>query len=193
VNASMMYQRSWFAYLQTPGYQAIELPYRGEDLSMVVFLPDRKDGLPDLEKTLSSALIDECLAQMQVCQVDLFVPRFKVTWGTVDLLEQLTALEMRLAFDPSRADFSGINGRRPPDPRALFFSAVYHQAFVDANEEGTEAAAAAAVTVTLGGLVYERIEVPVFRADHPFVFAIRERASGAILFLGRVADPTSAA
>ena len=98
---------------------------------------------------------------------------------------------MRLPFDPSQADFSGINGHRPPHEEALFFSAVFHKALVEVNEEGTEAAAATAGAVMLSASPGRRPRaVPVFRADHPFLFAIRDRMSGANLFLGRVADPT---
>jgi len=101
----------------------------------------------------------------------------------------LINMGMSLAFSAS-ADFSGINGRTPSDPEALFVSAVLHKAFVEADEEGTEAAAATAAVMAMGRRV--SVERPVvFRADHPFLFAIRDRASGAIVFLGRVADPTS--
>ena len=84
-----------------------------------------------------------------------------------------------------------VGGKQPPDDEALFFSAVFHQALVEVNEEGTEAAAATAAVLTLGAMP-ERAEgwVPVFRADHPFLFAIRHRRSGEILFVGRMADPT---
>ena len=90
------------------------------------------------------------------------------------------------AFDGRRADFSGMNGRVAPDDDALFISAVFHKAFVDVNEEGTEAAAATAVvTRSLGAA-----DRATFRADHPFLFALRERKSGTILFLGRLVDPS---
>ena len=98
---------------------------------------------------------------------------------------------MPLAFSPSQADFSGINGQQPPAENSLFISGVFHKAFVEVNEEGTEAAAATAVVMTLSGTRrYRPPPVPIFRADHPFLFAIRDRKSGAILFLGRIADPT---
>jgi serpin B len=114
-----------------------------------------------------------------------------MTWGTVDVREQLTALGMPLAFAPSKADFSGINGYEPPHEEALFIGPVFHKAFVEVNEEGTEAAAATGESVRLG-MEKGRVAPVVFRADHPFLFAIRDRKSGAILFLGRVADPTCA-
>jgi serpin B len=100
---------------------------------------------------------------------------------------------MPLAFTRFQADFSGINGYEPPDEESLFLSAVFHKAFVEVHEEGTEAAAATAAVVTRDGAALWPTKpppVPIFRADHPFVFAIRDRKSGAILFLGRMADPS---
>jgi serpin B len=163
-------------------YRAVDLAYRGGDLSMLVLLPDRKDGLRDLEKRLSVEMLDELVAQMRNRDVDLFLPRFKITWGTVDMRDPLTALGMPFPFNRLQADFSGINGHQPPHEDAFFISAAFHKAFAEVNEEGTEAAAATAVVLTLG-------EPSVFRADHPFLFAIRDRKNGAILFLGRLADP----
>jgi serine protease inhibitor len=97
-----------------------------------------------------------------------------------------------LPFDRSQADFSGINGYRPPNEEALFISAIYHKAFLDVNEVGTEAAAATAVGMDMlaMSLPSKRPPIPVFRADHPFFIAIRDRKSGTFLFLGRISDPT---
>jgi len=92
---------------------------------------------------------------------------------------------MTLAFSPSQADFSGISGHK----HAFYIGAVFHKAFVEVNEEGTEAAAATAVAMPRS-LLAKPLPVPTFRADHPFLFAIRDRMSGAILFLGRITDPT---
>ncbi|MCI0586295.1 MAG: serpin family protein [Planctomycetes bacterium] len=189
VRAPLMRQRAPVGYVQADGYQAVDLPYRGGELSMLVLLPDRVDGIRDLEGTISGRLVRNCAAKMSDREVDLLLPRFKVTWGTVDLRGSLAALGMALAFNRSKADLSGINGLKPPHEDALFFAAVFHKAFVDVNEEGTEAAAATAAVVTRG-MAAPAPPVPVFRADHPFLFAIRDRRSGAILFLGRMADPS---
>jgi serpin B len=156
-----------------------------------VLLPDKKDGLRNLETRLSARMLHECVAKMGVREVKLFLPRFKITWGTVNMGDQLTALGMTLAFNRSQADFSGINGHEPPHEEALFISAVFHKAFVEVNEEGTEAAAATAVTMPPTATLHSRPpRVPVFRADHPFLFAIRDRKTGATLFVGRMVDPT---
>lgn len=100
----------------------------------------------------------------------------------------LSSLGMPLAFTRFKADFSGINGHKPSHKESLFIAAVFHKAFVETNEEGTEAAAAMAVVAR--GASSRPTPIPVFRAVHPFLFAIRERTSGTILFLGRMADPT---
>ena len=191
VQAPLMHYQKQVRYLQARNYQAVDLPYRGDRLSMLVLLPNQKNGLKDLENALSAQMLRECVAQMFFREVRLFLPRFRINWGTVDLRGPLEALGMALPFTPFRADFSGINGRQPPDDDSLFISAVFHQAFVETNEEGTEAAAATAVTMLLTRRAMpSEVAIPVFRADHPFLFAIRDQKSGAFLFLGRVVDPT---
>jgi serpin B len=194
VTTPLMSQQEEVLHMQADGYQAVELSYEGGDLSMLVLLPDDDDGLPELETRLSPRVLREAMSQMRLRKVMLFLPRFTITWGTANMGSQLAALGMTHAFDPSKADFSGINGFRPPHQDALFISALYHKAFVEVTEEGTEAAAASSVVMTLGAAPSRKsTPVPVFRADHPFLFAIRDRNSGAILFLGRMVDPTKAA
>jgi len=191
VQAPLMHQHEDVRYMQAGGYQAVDLDYQGGDLSMLVLLPDKKDGLRDLETRLSTRMLHDCVARMRVREVKLFLPRFRATWEAIDLGAQLRALGMPLAFARSQADFSGINGHEPLDKESLFLSAVFHKAFVEVHEEGTEAAAATAVLMeTLGALRYSKPPpVPIFRADHPFLFAIHDRKSGALVFLGRMADP----
>jgi serine protease inhibitor len=191
VQVPLMHQQERFRYLQGRGYKAVELDYHGCELSMLLLLPDRKDGLADFDGTISPQMLHQCVSRLRTCEVELFLPRFRFTSGTINLNKQLAALGMTLPFDRSQADFSGINGHKPPHEEALFLSAVLHQALVEVNEEGTEAAAATAAVVLLGSSPIRRPRrpVPVFRADHPFLFAIRDRTSGALLFLGRVADP----
>jgi serpin B len=156
---------------------------------MLVILPDRKESLRDLEAALSVPMIRELASLDQRTKVELFLPRFKITWGVVDLVAALRVLGIQRAFT-QQANFSGINGYEPPDIEALFVSHVLHKAFSEVNEEGTEAAAATAVTTLCLGIDAHLSPPPVFRADHAFLFAIVDAKSGAILFLGRVADPT---
>ena len=192
VLAPLMHQHEDVRYLQGKGFQAVDLVYQGYDVSMLLILPAKIDGLPELEKKLSERMLRDCVARMKTREVELFVPRFKITWGTVNLCDLLIALGMPLAFDQTQADFSGINGHEPPDLDALFISSVFHKSFVEVNEVGTEAAAATAIGFTsMAAMCYEPPPVPIFRADHPFLYAIRERKSGAILFLGRMTNPTS--
>jgi serpin B len=174
----LMTQTARFPYLEGDTYQALELPYAGNDLSMVVLLPKQADGLPDLERQLTAGKLRPALAKLRPTEVQVVLPRFKVT-GAFDLAGTLQALGMKTAFT-EKADFSGMDGERD-----LFVSAVIHKAYVDVNEEGTEAAAATGVLMTRAAV---RIH-PVFRADHPFVFLIRDTRSGSILLLGRLANP----
>ena len=178
--------------VRASGYQAVDLRYAGGDLSMLVLLPDRSDGLPELDHAISAGMIRDCMGKMLPRDVGLYLPRFKLTWGALDLRDSLVKMGMKLAFDSRLGDFSGINGRVPPDADALFISAVLHKAFVDVNEEGTEAAAATAVAGHCSAMP-DQEATPIFRADHPFLFAILDRNTGSILFLGRVADPTQGA
>jgi len=189
VQARLMHQQEEMRYLQADGFQAVDLDYRGGDLSMLVLLPDAKDGLRDLEARLSAHVFHDCVAKMAEREVKLFLPRFKMT-RSLDIRRELCALGMPLAFNRFQADFSGINGHAPPHQDALSISAVCHQAFIEANEEGTEAAAATGIYMIAGMSLHEPLAVPIFRADHPFLFAIRDRRSSAVLFLGRMADPT---
>lgn len=191
VTAQLMEQVTQIPYTKGPGYQAIDLPYKGGDLSMLVMLPDKIDGLQNLEERISAGLVGDCVAGLQAQEVQVAIPKFELTWGAMNLTRQLSALGMGSAFDQSSADFSGMNGASPTDAASLSIGAVFHKAFVEVNEQGTEAAAATAVVmdVRCAGPVHRK--VPVFRADHPFLFAIRDRKSGAIPFLGRVTDPTA--
>ena len=191
VRTPLMHVRAEVRYLAAKDYQAVELLYRGGDLSMLILLPNQKDGLRDLEKRDLVRVLHDCAATMFDMPVELFLPRFTINWGCVNVRGQLTALGMPLAFSRFLANFSGINEREPPHADSLFISDVFHKAIVEVNEDGTEAAAATAVsTAPASGRERSTPPVPIFRADHPFLFAIRDGKTGAILFLGRMADPT---
>jgi len=180
VTVPMMKQTEKFGYHQGRGFQALELPYKGDALSMVIFLPETVDGLAGIEKILTAKKIAEVTGRLHRQKVRVEMPRFKMTLF-VSLKEALVAMGMADAFSDRRADFSGMTGGRD-----LYISHVLHKAFVEVNEEGTEAAAATAVVMALRGMP---APPPLFRADRPFVFIIRDRGTGAILFMGRVANP----
>ncbi|MBE0431984.1 serpin family protein [candidate division WOR-3 bacterium] len=167
-----------FPYTETPEVQVLELPYSGDSLAMLVMLPRTRDA-QTLEARLDTAHLYAWTRQLSRQEVDVFMPRFKLE-TKYNLNATLSDMGMAIAFSP-RADFSGMNGRGD-----LFISAVIHQAFVEVNEEGTEAAAATGVMMETVS-VRPRIE---FRADHPFVFMIRDKRTQAILFMGRVSDPS---
>ncbi len=179
----MMYQEERLSYHEDEDVQLLGMPYAGGALSMVVLLPKTNDGLAALERKLGAAKVDQWVSSMHPRKVRVFLPRFKTT-SQFGLGPILAGLGMPLAFDARDADFSGMTGR--PD---LYISAVVHKAFVDVNEEGTEAAAATAVVMRMKTAM--PAEPPTFRADHPFLFLIRDTESGAILFLGRMANPAA--
>jgi serine protease inhibitor len=178
----LMNQKGAFGYLDGGRFQALELPYDANQQSMIVFLPKRVDGLAELEKTLTAARVTEWLTQLTVREVDVTLPRFKVT-AEFNLKDALTALGMPLAFSAGRADFSGIATGQP-----LALSAVFHKAYVDVNEKGTDAAAATTATVSTTSFPGPEPR-PVFRADHPFFFVIRDTGTGSLLFAGRLVNP----
>ena len=183
--APLMNKTASFNYLEEENnFQALELPYKDGELSMLIFLPAKVDGLAELEKTFTAEKLKQWPGQLARQKVNVMLPKFKVTWGTVDLKSSLNALGIKDAFDANSADFSGMTN----DPQGLYISAVFHKAFVDVNEEGTEAAAATAVAMKPGA-AFAPAPPKLFRADHPFLFLIRENTTGTLLFMGRVADP----
>jgi serpin B len=168
-----------FNYAENEELQILEMLYEGDRLSMLVLLP-KEDSIELLEASLTIDLLTDLKGNLRKTRVDVFIPKF--TFNTkYDLKDKLPPMGMQLVFTP-RADLSGFAG-----PRELFITDGYHQAFVLVNEEGTEAAAA---TGYVGGVTSEPPPVPVFRADHPFIFIIQERESGNILFIGKVVNPS---
>lgn len=163
------------------GIKIVELDYRGDGISMLILLPDTADGLAALEARLNEALLTTWLGSLNKRRVSVHLPRFTMTWGAQNIVPHLQSLGMQDAFVKGTADFSGIDGTRD-----LLISSVFHKAFVDVYEEGTEAAAATGVMV---GVTSMPPPPEIFRADHPFLFLIREKATGAILFMGRLTEP----
>ncbi len=182
VKAPLMFQGGQFPLVRTAEASILELPYTGDEVSMAVILPKEKGGLAALEKGLTAEKLAGWLDRLGAPQrVLVWLPKFKFELAS-GLKPALMALGMKQAFGKG-ADLSGMDGTSE-----LFISDVVHKAFVDVNEKGTEAAAATAVVVKTKSSAGP--EIPEFRADHPFLFLIRDRKSGAILFMGRVSDPT---
>jgi serpin B len=181
VEASLMHRTGRTRYMDNDAFQAVELPYQGNRLTMMILLPRAIDGCRGIEAQLSADLLAKSLAQMKMQEVELFVPKFQMT-SSFELGNTLSKMGMAQAFGPE-ADFSGMDGMKD-----LFISAVLHKAWVEVTEEGTEAAAA--TVTTMRALAIARPIAPVvFRADHPFIFLIRDTQSGCVLFLGRLANP----
>ncbi len=178
----MHHEGEYFGYAELDKLQVLELPYVGERLSMVILLPNQVDGLADLESRLTPENLENWLSSLhevydRSAGFKVWLPKFKMS-SEFKLKEVLSNMGMPVAFRDGVADFSGINSKE-----RLALSEVVHKTFVDVNEEGTEAAAATAVIgATRGG-------PPSFRANHPFIFLIRDTQSGSILFLGRVVNP----
>jgi serpin B len=185
VDVDMMRQTRFFELAELEGFKLLVMPYKGNEASMVVLLPDKVDGLADLEMSLTAGKLASWLEKTKSVRVALSLPRFKST-STLNLNNPLMDLGMKKAFSVGQADFTGI-ANVPGDP--LYIGLVMHKAFVDVNEEGTEAAAATAVSMMAGAAMRPAEPVP-FVADHPFVYIIRSTRTGGILFMGRLSDPT---
>lgn len=180
-----MRMRERFRYAEDERVQVVELPYSTGDVSALVILPKERNGLAAIERTITAEELDRWMTgEKEDRSVDLQLPRFRFT-SEFDLGATLQAMGIRRAFTDA-ADFSGITREE-----ALQISAVLHEAFVAVDENGTEAAAATSVAITLTAIPAP-VEPVAVHVDHPFLFVIRHDATGAILFLGRVADPRSA-
>jgi serpin B len=179
----LMYHSGHYSYAETSDAQAVSLPYKGNDLSMLVLLPRKPDGIGKLQDSLTGASLAEWTGKLKPePAVRVYLPRFKAE-TRYELGKTLAAMGMPDAFDANKADFSGMQS----GPEKLCIGFVIHKAFVDVNEEGTEAAAATVVGVRTASAVMSTPKV--FRADHPFLFAIVHNATKTALFLGRMSDP----
>ncbi len=167
-----------FNYGETDDVQILELPYKGDAVSMIVILP-KGNNISSVEQMLNDENLETWMDLMYPRDVDIYLPKF--TYKTeYNLEEMLIAMGLDIAFSPG-ADFSGMNGNG-----GLFIEKVLHKAFVEVNEEGTEAAAATTVHM-IESAIPEQPEV--FDANHPFLYLIQHKETGTILFMGKVVDP----
>ena len=175
--AQMMHITKSFSYAETDQFQAVELPYKGNDLSMILVLP-KQDVIPIIDQASYEALRKE----MSFESVELSLPKFKLE-ETYNMIPTMKKLGIQDAFTPN-ADFSGMDGRKD-----LYIGSITHKTYVNVDEEGTEAAAATKI-----GMMEMSARAPsrpiVFKADHPFMFVIQEKSTGAIIFMGRLSDPS---
>ncbi len=181
--APLMQRRGQMRYAEMDGLQAVELPYAGRRFVMQVLLPAPDRTVAEAVRQLADKGLEAWEGALAEADVTLFLPRFTCTWSR-ECTPTLQALGMTSIFDTAAADLSGIAGR----PGELVVSAVVHKAFVEVAEEGTEAAAATGVAMKMTALRPPERHV-VFRADRPFVYLVREKASGCVLFAGVVVKP----
>lgn len=167
-------------YMKFNGFTAVTIPYKGEELQFLILLPDTTNGLAELESKIKH--LEKC-ADLPKREVRIFLPKFQIEPPGLALAGPLQSLGMKTAFDAFKANFDRIS-----EYDSLFIFNVYHKTFLKLDEEGTEAAAATAVVMGLG-IEPPRPKPVEVRVDHPFMFAIQHRASGACLFLGHVVDP----
>jgi len=182
VEVPMMHQTERFPYYDAGDCRVLELPYADYSSSMICLLPE--GDMAEFEQGLTAERLDDMVSKLSSTEVELTMPSFEFT-SSFRLSEVLKDMGMTRAFEPGEADFSGMTGDGD-----LYISAVIHKAFVKVDEEGTEAAAATAVVMTLTAM--QPAEEPVvFSLDRPFLFLIRDKTTGSILFMGRVADPSA--
>ena len=179
VTVPMMVQKTSFGYAETDALQILDMPYAGDELSMTILLPKEPGMLDRLERMLDWNNLQAWLRKLNRREVRAYIPRFKTT-RSFSLARILAGMGMPLAFSGD-ADFSRMTEDQP-----LQISDVVHKAYVRVDEHGTEAAAATGVVMRATAAPSKPV---VFRADHPFLFFIRHRSTGTILFMGRLADP----
>ncbi|MCJ7706568.1 MAG: serpin family protein, partial [Anaerolineales bacterium] len=178
VSVPMMHQTATFRYGESQGVQAVELPYVGGEVAMLILMP-QEGGFESFESSLTPEVLQSLIASMESRQLALGMPKYEIR-SSFGLAPALAELGMSTAFG-SEADFSGIDGTRE-----LYISDVVHQAFVSVDEAGTEAAAATAVIFGLTAMPMAPLELTL---DRPFDFFLRDVHTGAILFAGRLVNP----
>ncbi len=178
------------------GFALLEMPYKGRELSMVFIAPNKPDGLDGVEKQLTREGLNDWLGNLQRRKTHVYIPKFRLDENT-RVQRTLKAMGMVRAFtnpaDGDGADFSGISSSSDPLDQ-LYISQILHKAFIDVTEKGTEAAAATVIVAEPSAAAPEETVpfTPIFKADRPFLFLIRDSKTGTILFMGRMAMPSGA-
>ncbi|MFB3891247.1 MAG: serpin family protein [Phycisphaerae bacterium] len=183
VTVPLMHLQGDFDYAATDDFQMLALPYMRDELSMLIILPKKVDGIAAVEKALTADDMTRWLKDRKSTLANVTLPKFRFT-SQFRLSNSLAEMGMPDAFDPAKADLSGMTGEK-----GLYVSEVFHKAFVSVDEEGTEAVAASVIPAEGEDMAFSPPKPVEFKADHPFVFLIRHSTTGAILFAGRVANP----
>lgn len=191
--ADMMYLLNRFRYAELSGLQALELPYKDRDLTMIIILPSKEAGIGKISSQLSIKLLNDIETEMRKnalsgFEVAVFIPKWTMEYG-ITLNGPLQNMGMTEAFDLGQADFTGMFDREKAGGENIAISTVRHRAFIKVTESGTEAAAATTVEMVKTS-VEPRAERKLFRADRPFIYFIRDNKTGIILFMGRMMDPS---
>ena len=181
----MMHQSGNYNYYEGKSFQAVSIPYGGARVSMYIFLPTPNVSLGELQASLTAANWESWIKQFAMTKGEIAIPRFKVEYE-VGLNDALIALGMGIAFDPDRADFTGI----VEGPDRAYISRVKHKTFAEVNEEGTEAAAVTSVEMRTTSAMLPREKTFRMIVDRPFFCAIRDNKTGTVLFMGAITDPT---
>jgi len=180
IKTPMMMQRNvTIKYMENNDIQMIELPYEGKALSMFVILP--KKDIKSIIPRLSTKIFESWRHDLMLEKVDVYLPKFKIECGYM-LVEPLIKMGIKDAFNETKADFSKITGGKD-----LYISTVIHKTFCDVNEEGTEAAAVTAIVMNTKSM--GSFDRKIFKADHPFIYAIVDNKTGVMLFLGKMVEP----
>ena len=191
ISVPTMRRSGGYSLVEQPLYRALRLPYEVGQIGMIIVLPNDVAGLDAVGRRFAADEWTQLAGALRVPAVykptDLALPRFKASFDT-DLVSAFQVLGMTRAFDLKRADFSGMTGR-PASQVPFAIGAIVHRAVIDVMEDGTEAAAATATALVLASAQRPPDEMQVFHVDHPFLFAIVDDASGAVLFQGRIVDP----
>ena len=186
IPSRMMTQSQSYPVAQFRGFKMLEMPYENEDLSMLLILPD---DIEDFQEQLTEQNLKRWVADLYLREAFVMLPKFKLTHSLQGLPATLKIMGLQKAFDRQDANLRGIFNVRPSEN--VYIQDVLHKAFIEVNEEGSEAAASTAVIIgiTRSGPIDQ--EQPFyFRADHPFIYMIRHRPSGRILFMGKLTDPS---
>ncbi|PIS30093.1 hypothetical protein COT42_03685 [Candidatus Saganbacteria bacterium CG08_land_8_20_14_0_20_45_16] len=185
VEVPIMHRTSYYKYFENDQLQVLELPYKNDELSMLVILPREKKGLSQIETIFNASSWVKWLSGLQSELVAVSLPKFKLT-DSFELREPLADLGIKDVFSQSAANLTKMSNERE-----IFFSAVIHKTYIDVDEEGTEATAVTVAMMVAGAhaMPGKPLEPKVFKADHPFLFVIRHNKEGTILFIGRMVNP----
>jgi serpin B len=182
IQVPIMHKSGDLMYYENADMQVVDIPYKEDKLSMMIFLPWEKEGFEKMENLLNKRLYTQIIDSLGKENVDLSIPQFTTTFD-FKLDKALPVMGMPLAFS-GKADFSGMTGRKD-----LYISHVIHKAFINVNESGTEAAAATVVIMRLTSRRMETSNTKIFNANHPFIFLIKDNTTGSILFMGKTMNP----